>query len=214
MMARRSRPGHSVTPSPVIPHEYRRGQAQRLAHLEEASNLVQYVVEAAVPAGRQEIVCCRASIGKPRQPLRSSARPQRLRVASRGCSCAHAGDEGQSAGFAVRVELIDQCECILRGGGRGPASRRWGCGRGEVHVCIVGRCAVSTGSVRKCRRAAECARTDAELRGTLLVHYQSFMATYISVVLSASKCCRRLPPSEGATVRRRSSRSAHARGWR
>ena len=50
----------------------------------------------------------------------------------------HAGDEGQSTGLAVRVELIDQGECVLCGGGRAQLHADGVADLGEeVYVCIV-----------------------------------------------------------------------------
>ena len=154
--------------------------AQSLVHLEEATNLVEHVVEAAglVAGGHGDGVAVHR-VGDP-DDLRAFSLH-----ALNDCGqlladvlCAHAGDEGQAAGFAVRVELIDQCECVLCGGGRAQLHADGVADLGEeVHVGVIDAAGALANPQEVCGGVVGQlgARVDAG-EGTLVVHYQGFVA--------------------------------------
>src|SRR5699024_6704325 len=93
---------------------------QRLVHLEEADDLVEDVLEAArlVAAGGGDGVAVHR-IGHPGHLGPGVAHPfDQCGQAIPDVPGAHAGDERQPAGFAVRVEAVDQPQRVVdRGGG-------------------------------------------------------------------------------------------------
>ena len=91
---------------------------------------------------------------------------------------AHAGDEGQAAGLAVRVELVNQCECVLGGSGRAKLHADGVADFGEeVHVSVVDAAGALTNPQEVCGGVVGQlgARIDAG-QGALVVQNQGLVA--------------------------------------
>ena len=155
-------------------------RTQGLVHLEEAANLVEHVVEAAglVAGGHGDGVAVHR-VGYPHDLRAFSLNAlnncgQLLADVLR----AHAGDEGQAAGLAVRVELVDQRECVLCGGGRTQLHADGVADLGEeVYVCIVDAAGALANPQEVCGGVVGQMGTRVDAgEGTLVVHYQCFVA--------------------------------------
>ena len=172
--------------------------ADGAVRLEEAAHLVDDVVEATrlVAGGRRDAV----AVHRVGDPQRGGARvahgleQRRQRVAD--LARAHARDEREPAGLAVRVELVDQLERRL---GRRRRAELHADGVADLREVVdvraveVARALADPQEVRRrvVRRAG--ARVDARHR-PLVVHEQALVAGVELDALAARRSRRRPPP--------------------